>query len=391
MSVEGTLTNGQSSRKVSGAPERFDTIVIGGGQAGLSVGYHLAKENVPFVILDAAERVGDAWRERWDSLLLFTPARFDGLPGMRFPARGDTFITKDEMADYLEAYTARFDLPVRNGVRVDGLTRSGDGFVVSSGDRLFEANHVVVAMANSQVPWLPPFAARLDPSIVQMHSKDYRNPAQLQDGEVLVVGAGNSGADISMEVVRTHRTLMAGKESGHIPFRIEGFVARNLLVRLVRFVGHHVLTVKSPLGKKLRPKLLTTAAPLVRVKPKDLVTAGVERVPRVVDVRDGLPVLEDGRTSDVRNVIWCTGFRPGFSWIDLPILGDRQEPAHERGIVASVPGLYFVGLHFLYSMTSETITGVRRDAKRIARHIASRARSEQPRTGAPEAPEPVYG
>lgn len=373
------------------APERFDTIVIGGGQAGLSVGYYLTKQSVPFVILDAAERVGDAWRKRWDSLLLFTPARIDGLPGMRFPARGDTFITKDEMADYLEAYAARFDLPVRNGVRVDGLARSGDGFVVSSGERLFEANNVVVAMANSQVPWMPPFATRLDPSIVQMHSKDYRNASQLQDGDVLVVGAGNSGADISIEVVQTHRTWMAGKESAHMPFRIEGFVARKLLIRLVRFVGHHVLTVKSPLGRKLRPKLMKKAAPLVRVKPKDLVAAGVERVPRVVDVRDGVPVLEDGRTLDVRNVIWCTGFRPGFSWIDLPILGDRQEPAHDRGVVTSVPGLYFVGLHFLYSMTSETITGVQRDAKRIARLVVSRARHKRPLHDVSEVPQPAYG
>lgn len=186
------------------------------------------------------------------------------------------------------------------------------------------------------------------------------------------MGAGNSGADIAMEVVRGHPTWMAGKESGHIPFRIESFVARTLLLRIVRFVGHHVLTVRTPIGRRNRPKLLASAPPLVRVKPKDLVAAGVKRVPRVVGVRDGQPLLEGDRLVDVENVIWCTGFRPGFSWIDLPILGDRQEPAHERGIVANEPGVYFVGLHFLYSMTSETVTGVPRDARRIAKHIASR-------------------
>ncbi|MDQ3751740.1 MAG: NAD(P)/FAD-dependent oxidoreductase [Actinomycetota bacterium] len=362
----------------AGHPESTETVIIGGGQAGLSVGYYLAKQGRPFVILDANERVGDSWRNRWDSLLLFTPARLNGLPGMRFPAAGDKFVTKDEMADYLETYAARFELPVRGGVTVDRLSRQGDRFVVSFGDQRFEADNVVVAMGNCQMPWLPSFAEDLDTGIVQLHSKDYRNPSQLRDGGVLVVGAGNSGADIAMEVVRDHPTWMAGRESGHIPFRIEPFVARKFLLRIVRLVGHHVLSVRTPIGRKVRPKLLATAAPLVRVKPKDLVATGVERVPRVVGVRDGLPLLEDDRVLDVENVIWCTGFRPGFSWIDLPILGDRQEPAHERGIVASEPGLYFVGLHFLYSMTSETVTGVPRDARRIARQIVSRKSAGRP-------------
>lgn len=375
----------------TGSVEHVETAIIGGGQAGLSVGYHLAKNERPFVILDAEERVGDSWRKRWDSLLLFTPARLDGLPGMRFPASGDKFITKDEMADYLESYAARFELPIRSGIKVDRLTKLGDRYVISAGDRSFTADNVIVAMGNSQVPWIPAFAEELDPGIVQLHSKDYRNPSQLQDGPVLVVGAGNSGADISMEVVQNHPTWMAGKESGHIPFRIETFIARNFLIRGVRFVGHHVLTVKTPLGRKLRPKLMAKAAPLVRVKPKDLVAASVERVPKVVGARSGRPVLEDGRALEVTNVIWCTGFRPGFSWIDLPILGDRQQPAHERGVVPGHPGLYFVGLHFLYSMTSETITGVQRDAKRIARHVVSRARVEQLAAERQEATEPAWG
>ncbi|CAN5737658.1 NAD(P)/FAD-dependent oxidoreductase [soil metagenome] len=354
--------------------EGFNTIIIGGGQAGLATGYYLAQQKRDFVILDANHRTGDSWRERWDSLRLFTPARFDGLPGMRFPASGSTFIGKNEMADYLETYASRFELPVRRGVKVDGLARNGDGFLISAGDKRFEATNVVVAMSNCQVPWVPPFASELDPDIVQIHSKEYRNPSQLRDGAVLVVGAGNSGADIAIEVVQSHTTLMAGQESGHIPFRIETFIARNLLLRLVRFTGHRVLTVKTPVGRKLRPKMLHMAPPLVRVKPKDLIAAGVERVPKVVGAKDGHPILEDGRVIEVANIIWCTGYRPGFSWIDLPILGDRQEPEHVGGLVPSQPRLYFVGLHFLYSLTSETITGVPRDAQRIARHIAEAER-----------------
>jgi len=359
------------------ASTQIRTIVIGGGQAGLSVGYHLAKRGLPFVILDANLRTGDAWRNRWDSLRLFSPARYSGLPGMRFPAPGSSFPTKEQMADYLVDYATRFGLPVRNGVSVDRLWREGGRFVMSAGSQLFESENVVVAMANYQVPYTPVFARELDPGIVQIHSHAYRNPSQLQEGGVLVVGVGNSGGDIAIEVARTHPTWLSGKESGHIPWRIETFLARNFLVRLVRFAGHHVLSVNTPIGRKLRPRLLRQAAPLVRVKPQDLLEAGIERVARTVGVEAGLPLLADGRVLRVRNVIWCTGYQHGFPWIDLPIYGDNggHEPVHEQGVVPNVPGLYFVGLHFLYAMSSATLIGVGRDAGRIVGVLASRVRS----------------
>lgn len=363
----------------NGKVEFIETIVIGGGQAGLTTGYHLARRGRPFVILDANERVGDAWRKRWDSLLLFTPARFNGLPGMRFPAARDRFITKDEMADYLESYAERMELPVRGGMTVDRLSKQGDRYIVSAGGQRFIADNVIVAMSNCQVPWIPAYSKELDARIVQLHSHEYRNPSQLQPGRVLVVGAGNSGADIAIEVIKSHPTYMAGKESAAIPFRIEPWFARNVLVSVVRFVGHHILSVRTPLGRKVRPKMLQMAAPLVRVKPKDLVAAGVERVSRITGVEGGLPVTEEGNVLEVDNVIWCTGFRPGFSWIDLPILGNRQEPAHESGVVPTYPGLFFVGLFFLHSATSETITGMQRDAKRIAGLVVSRAPKEERR------------
>ena len=351
------------------------TVVIGGGQAGLSVGYHLAKRGIPFVILDAHPRVGDAWRNRWDSLRLFTPSRYAGLPGFPFPGRGDAFLTKDEVADYLESYAQRFHLPVKNGVKVDSLSKEGQRFVTTAGDLRFESANVVVAMANYQVPRVPDFARELDPAVVQLHSHDYRNPSQLRDGGVLVVGVGNSGADIGLEVAQSHPTWMSGKESGHIPFRIETFLASNFLVRLVRFVGHHVLTVSTPIGRKVRPKLLSKAAPLVRVKPQDLIDAGIERVPRVVGVRSGRPLLANDRTLDVNNVIWCTGYHPGFAWIKMPIFGEDGRPVHERGIVHGMPGMYFVGLHFLYAMSSASLVGVSRDAERVVKALASRLAS----------------
>jgi len=359
----------------SGNAKQAETIVIGGGQAGLAVGYHLAQRNIPFQILDANARIGDAWRNRWDSLRLFSPARYSGLPGMRFPGRGDAFPSKDQVADYLVEYARRFHLPVRNGVRVDRLWKEEERFVMTAGAQRFEAANVIVAMANYQRPRVPHFARELDEGIIQLHSHEYKNPSQLRAGGVLVTGVGNSGADIGIEVSKSHPTWMAGSETGHIPWPIESFVSRNFLVRLVRFFGHHVLTLDTRLGRKLRPKLLTKATPLIRVKPRDLVEAGIERVPRVTGVKNGMPLLADGRTLDVKNVIWCTGFHHDFPWIDLPVFASNSEPMHERGIVNTVPGLYFVGLHFLYAMTSATLIGVGRDAERIAKAVEQRSRT----------------
>jgi putative flavoprotein involved in K+ transport len=356
-------------------PEHLETVVIGGGQAGLSVGHHLARRGRPFLILDANQRVGDAWRRRWDSLRLFTPARYNGLAGIPFPAPAHSFPTKDQVADYLEAYATQSRLPVRTGVRVDRLSRDNGRFVVAAGDRRWEADNVVVAMSTFQVPRVPAFAADLGPDVVQLHSAGYRNPSQLQEGGVLVVGAGNSGAEIAFEVASRHPTWLAGKESGHVPFRIEGAAARYVFQPLLfRVVGHRVLTVDTPIGRKLRPRLISHAAPLVRVKPKDLAAAGIQRVPRVVGVRDGHPLLADQRALEVANVIWCTGFGPDFSWIDLPIFGANQhEPRHHRGVVANQPGLYFVGLFFLYAMSSGFLPGVDRDAEHIVRAILAGA------------------
>jgi putative flavoprotein involved in K+ transport len=359
-------------------PERVEVLVIGAGQAGLSVGHHLKKRGVPFLILDADRRVGDAWRRRWDSLRLFTPARFDGLDGMPFPGDPDRFPTKDEMADYLESYAARFELPVRGGVRVERLERVGDCYVATAGDRRFEAAHVVVAMASYQSPRLPEFAGRLDPAILQLHSRDYKNLSQLRPGAVLVAGAGNSGAEIAIETVREHETWMAGRDVGQVPFRIHGLAARLFLARLVfRFVFHRILTLGNFLGRRVAPVMHSKGGPLIRTRPRDLEAAGVRRVPRVAGVRDGKPLLEDGRILDVANVVWCTGFHPGFSWIDLPVFDGHREPIQSRGVVESEPGLYFVGLFFLYALSSTMIHGVGRDAEHVASVVASRVRARR--------------
>lgn len=364
--MNGTLRDG----------DHIETIVIGGGQAGLSIGYRLGQQGREYAILDANPRVGDPWRNRWDSLLLFTPARYAGLPGMKFPAKGDTFVGKDEMADYLETYATVNQLSVHLGVRVQRVSHDGERYVVETGDRTLYADNVVVAMAAFQVPKVPGFAADLSPSIVQMHSTEYRNPGQLQPGPALVVGLGNSGADIGIEVARTHETYIAGTESSHVPFRIEPWFGRNVLVRIVRFVMVNVLNTSTPIGRKVRPKAINKAAPLVRVKPKDLAAVS-ERVGRIGGVIDGRPVLEDGRVLDVTNVIWCTGFERGFPWVDLPIFDEQGRPRHERGVVTELPGLYFCGLDFQHSIWSETTTGEVKDGGYIVAALDARQRASR--------------
>jgi putative flavoprotein involved in K+ transport len=369
---ETALGSPRDAASSIGTPvERFDTVVIGGGQAGLAVGYYLKKSGRPFVILDGNERIGGSWRTRtWNSLRLFTPARYDGLPGWPYPGPGWSFPTARELADYLEAYAARFDLPVRTRITVERLTKDGDRYILDCGERRFEADHVVIATGFYGTPTVPDFASQLDQRIVQMHSSDYREPSQLRPGGVLLVGAGNSGADIAMELAKTHRTCLSGRDKGQVPIRIESRRARFVLP-VLWFVASRVLTVKTPVGRKVRPHVLSTGAPRIRVKTDDLASAGVESVPKTVAVRDGLPVLEDGRVMDVANVLWCTGFHQDLRWIEVPAFGDDTEPVHERG-VSSESGLYFVGLDFLYSFTSENVGGVGRDARHIARHIASR-------------------
>lgn len=354
------------------APEQHPVLVIGAGQAGLSVGYHLKRRGIDHVILEGADRIGDVWRNRWDSLRLFTPAKFDGLDGLRFPAGRDDFPTKDEMADYLETYAAHHALPVRTGAQVERLHRSGAQFSVETTAGNFKALQVVIAAASYQKPRIPDFADGLGSDVTQLHSRDYRNPDQIGDGPVLLVGAGNSGAEIAMDLVPTHEVWLAGREVGHIPFDPAGFMGRKLLVRLViRGLFHRTLTMRTPMGRKFRAKMHGHGMPLIRTRPGQLDRAGVRRIGRITTVRAGKAVAEDGTEIAPATVIWCTGFHLGFDWIDLPVLDAQGEPRHRFGRASDIDGLYFAGLPFQYAVSSAMVAGVGRDAHRVAGWIAA--------------------
>lgn len=363
--------------------QHVETVIIGAGQAGLATGYHLARLGREFLIIDEIERVGDNWRCHWDSLRLFTPAKYDGLPGLAFPADPWSFPGKEEVAAYLELYAVVNDLPVRLRTRVDRIrARTSGGFAVQVGADEITCDNVVVATGTrGRTPHVPALAGRLHPSIRQLHSTEYRRPSQLPDGPVLVVGASHSGCEIAYEVAQRVPVTLCGRDPGSEPFT-PGSGWDRIFTPLLVSVARHVLTRRNPLGRKLMRYVRGPhhGAPMARVKRRDLAARGVRWLEqRVTEVSDeGRPVLADGTVLDVVTVIWCTGYEHHFEWIDLPVLDAQGWPRESRGVVDEVPGLFFCGLAFQYSFASMVLPGVGRDAAYVARRVVDRARDRSP-------------
>jgi putative flavoprotein involved in K+ transport len=371
--------------------ERTEVLVVGAGQAGLAAGYHLAKRGIPFRILEADARVGDVWRRRYDGLRLYSPARYDALPGMKLPLAGHVYPTGAQMADYLEAYAQRFGLPVSTGVRVEHALApaiEGGEWLVTAGDREFAARALVVATGSFTHPRVPGFAGDLDPSIRQVHSSAYRNPGELPPGPVLVVGASHSGADIAHELASSgRRVLLAGPIHGELPVSVDSRRGR-IGWRVLKQVAFHVLTLDTPIGRKVGPELRHGGALLLRYRRKELLAAGVELTEARVDrVHDGRPVLADGRMPDVATVVWCTGFERDDTWITPAIEVRDGWPVERRG-VSTTPGLYFLGLVFQYAFTSMLVVGAGRDAAYVSDHLAGwlAGSGERATAGRPGAP-----
>ena len=346
----------------------FDTIVIGAGQAGLASAYYLQRAGSRFLVLDGGGQIGESWLRRWDSLRLFTPVRYNSLPGLPFPGEPYALPAKDDVARYLEAYVAHFALPVRLKTRVVSLAPDAHRFVVTTDGETFTAHSVIVATGAYHRAYIPAFAGALSPSLIQIHSSEYRNPDALPPGSVLVVGAGNSGAQIALELAQSGRsTWLSGRDTGSIPRRMLGRDVYDWLWWTVMRPS-----IESWVGRRLMGNGLFTGDPLVGFSRRALMIPMLTTVGRTVGVSNGHPRLDDERVlDDVRTVVWCTGFRPDFRWIQLPVFGPEGYPHHRRGIVAAAPGLGFVGLRYQYRIGSSLIGGVREDAEYVVRQLAS--------------------
>lgn len=356
-----------------GGSTSFDVVVIGASQAGLAIGSHLAQRGVRFVILDAGSAIGQAWTSRWDSLTLFTPAQYSSLPGMAFPAAKDTYPRKDDVAAYLQSYVSALDLPVQLNARVKSLTRSDGEYVVRTADQEFRADQVVVATGPFQVPFVPPVAGDLDDTVVQIHSADYRNPTQLPEGEVLVVGGGNSGFQIAEELAATRKvTLAVGQRVPSLPQRLLG----KDLFWWLSGVGFMKVSMDSRLGRKLSKRDVLIGSSARRLR-----RSGVTLRGRLTSAVGRRAVFEDGSEQDVDAIIWATGYRSDFSWLDVPALKETDgSVVHRRG-VTNEPGLFFIGLPWQHTRGSALIGFVKDDAAFIASRIDSHLEDPAGRVG----------
>ena len=347
-----------------GSGDRFDVAVIGGGQAGLAMGYFLAKEGRHFTILEGADSIGAAWRTRWDSLVLFTPRRYDGLPGLPFPGDPDGYPGRDEVISYLERYASTFELPVELNSPVQSVAPADGAFILNLGARTLEADQVVVATGPFQVPNVPAFAADLTSDVTQLHSTGYQRPSDVPEGTVVVVGGGNTGFQIAKELSTTHRVHLAiGSRQTPLPQRILG---RDLFWWLTK-TGLIKKTVESRIGRRARDR-----DTLIGSSTRDVKRHGVEVKPRVVGASGGAVKFEDGSELEVDAVIWATGYRSEYGWIDVPVFDQTGRVLHRRG-VTDYPGLFFVGLTWQHTRGSALLGWVKDDAEFISERIAATA------------------
>ncbi len=344
------------------AHERLEVAVIGGSQAGLAMGYYLAQQGRRFVIFERGISIAPAWRERWDSLKLFTPRGYSALPGLPFPGDPDDYPTRDEVIAYLEQYAETFELPIEFNNYVRRLSREDDRFVLDIDGRRITADQVVVATGPFQTPFVPALAEKLDPEVWQAHSTGYRRPSDVPEGTVLVVGGGNTGFQIAKELSATHKVLLSvGSKQKPLPQRLAG---RDLFWWLTK-TGLIHKTVESRLGQRLKDR-----DTLIGSSPRELRRRyGVELKPRAIDAAGRTARFEDGSELEVDAVIWATGYRPDFSWIDLPIIDSNGRLRHRRG-VTDVPGLFFLGLTWQWTRGSALIGWVKDDAAFLGERLA---------------------
>lgn len=349
----------------------LDALVVGAGQAGLAVGYHLAQRGLRFLLVDAAPEIGHSWARRWDSLRLFTPAEYSALPGMAFPSAPGTYPGKDQVASYLKAYADRFDLPVILNTRVDHVVQQDGVFRVDTSQGTLSARQVIVATGPFQQPATPGLAARFAPTVSQLHTSTYRSPTDLAPagaGKVLVVGAGNSGLQVALEIARTHEVHLAvGSRHKTVPQRPLG---RDLFWWLTK-IGAISRPASSPIAAWFRKR---GGDLVIGTTWDDIDAAGIHVRPRLTAADGHTARFADGSLDDVSVVVWATGFRPDYSWLDVPDVWDGHKITHQRG-ASSVPGLWFIGLPWQHTRGSALLGFVGDDAAWVARQVAVHATS----------------
>ena len=348
------------------ATQQREVVVIGGGQAGLAIGYLLAQQGRQFTILEAAGEPAAAWRTRWDSLKLFTPVRYDSLPGLTFPGDPDSYPGRDDVVAYLTDYAQCFELPVEFNSRVQSVRARDGGFRVELADRSYDADQVVVATGPFQVPFTPAIDAGLSSEVAQLHSSQYRSPGDLPPGAALIVGGGNTGFQIAAELTRSREVHLAvGARQMPLPQRILG---RDLF-RYLEATRLMNKTVTSRIGQRMKEK-----ETLIGSSPRRARRQGIKLRPRAAGAHGTAVTFADGSELTVDAVVWATGFRLDHSFVELPVFDARGQVKHQRG-VTELPGLYFLGLPWEHTRGSALLGWVKDDAEFIAQRIAGVARS----------------
>ncbi len=349
----------------------FDTIIIGSGQAGLSAAYYLKKADQNFVVLTKDNRVGDNWRKRWDSLKLFTPAFYNNLPGMSFLSEDPDYLPdKNETGDFLETYSKEFKLPIKFNNEVIEIVRDGNLFSIKTKTEIYHTKNVIVAAGAFQTPFIPEFSKDISESVFQIHSSFYKNPNQLKEGNVLVVGAGSSGLQISTEIKNESEikriVWLSGPDTGTFPRKLFGIDIYHFLAPTI-----FKIPTKTFLGKIVKAVSYRHGDLALRPTYKKMIKSGVKRIGRTIGVKNGFPITEKSIPLEIENIIWCTGFKNNFNWIKLNIFNENGFPIHTRGIINKEPGIYFLGLHFQHTISSSLLGGVKKDAEFIINFITN--------------------
>ncbi|PEK41185.1 oxidoreductase [Bacillus toyonensis] len=341
----------------------LDAIIVGAGQAGLTMGYYLKQEGYNFLLLESGNRIGDSWRNRYDSLQLFTPREYSSLPGMILKGEKNEFPHKDEITMYLEEYAQYFQLPVQLQTEVLKIKKEKDIFELHTSKEILQSKKVIIASGGFQQPFIPLFSQHLSSHIFQAHSSQYKSPSQIPKGRVLVVGGGNSGMQIAVELAKTHEVTMS--ISHPLTFLPLHLFRKNIFNWLEK-LGLLYAEVNTKRGKWFQKR----KDPIFGFEGKKLIRSGAIKLQeKVVSVSSNNIMFQNGDTYSAESIIWSTGFAQDYKWIEIEkAVNEKGFPNHIKGI-SPVKGLYYIGLPWQSQRGSALICGVGKDAAYVLSEI----------------------